>query len=69
MPQATPCVLVIFGASGDLAKLKLLPAVYEMAREKLLPKNFALVGYSRTEISDEDFRKRFKEAVTAKMRA
>lgn len=69
MPQASPCVLVIFGASGDLAKLKLLPAVYEMAREKLLPKNFALVGYSRTEMSDDDFRARFKEAVTANARS
>lgn len=69
MPQATPCVMVIFGASGDLAKLKLLPAVYEMAREKLLSKNFALVGYSRTEMSDDDFRARFREAVLANARS
>jgi len=69
MPQASPCVLVIFGASGDLAKLKLLPAVYEMAREKILPKDFALVGYSRTEMSDDDFRARFKHAVTANARS
>ena len=40
MPTAPPCVLVIFGASGDLAKRKLIPAIYEMAREKLLPDEF-----------------------------
>ena len=36
MPSASPCALVIFGASGDLAKRKLIPAIYELAREKLL---------------------------------
>ena len=62
MPAPTPCTLVIFGASGDLAKLKLLPAIYKLAEEKLLPDDFALVGYSRTEMSDDDFRDRFREA-------
>ena len=63
MPTASPSALVIFGASGDLAKRKLLPAVYELAREKLLPENFALVGYARSEMSDEQFRAEFKQSV------
>ncbi|MGF1633419.1 MAG: glucose-6-phosphate dehydrogenase [Phycisphaerae bacterium] len=63
MNDTPPCILVIFGASGDLARLKLLPAIYELAREKLLPEKFALVGYSRTKMSDDDFRDRFREAV------
>jgi glucose-6-phosphate 1-dehydrogenase len=63
MPSAPPCVLVIFGASGDLAKRKLIPAIYELAREKLLPEKFALVGYSRSPMSDEEYRKECREAV------
>ncbi|MGH8731908.1 MAG: glucose-6-phosphate dehydrogenase, partial [Burkholderiales bacterium] len=63
MPTASPCALVIFGASGDLAKRKLIPALYELAREKLLPANFALVGFSRTDMSDEAYRKECREAV------
>ncbi len=58
-----PCALVIFGASGDLAKRKLIPAIYEMAREHLLPEKFALVGFARTEMSDEDFRKEVRQSV------
>src|SRR5690242_14819115 len=64
MPTAAPCVLVIFGASGDLAKRKLIPAVYEMAREKLLPEKFALVGFARSPMSDEEFRKECRDAMT-----
>jgi len=64
MPSASACVLVIFGASGDLAKRKLLPAIYEMAREKLLPANFALVGFARSENSDAGYRMECREAVT-----
>ncbi|MCC6239612.1 MAG: glucose-6-phosphate dehydrogenase, partial [Phycisphaerales bacterium] len=56
MPSAAPCVLVIFGASGDLARRKLIPAVYDLARDGLLPPRFALVGYARSEISDEMYR-------------
>ncbi|MFT3788318.1 MAG: glucose-6-phosphate dehydrogenase [Tepidisphaeraceae bacterium] len=56
MPSAQPCIIVIFGASGDLAKIKLIPAIYELAREGLLPEDFALVGYARTKMSDNDFR-------------
>src|SRR5882724_877364 len=63
MPTALPCALVIFGASGDLAKRKLIPAIYELAREKLLPEKFALVGYSRSPMSDDEYRGECREAV------
>ena len=63
MPTAPPCALVIFGASGDLAKRKLIPAIYELAREKLLPEKFALVGYSRSPMGDQDYQKECREAV------
>ena len=63
MSTATPCAMVIFGASGDLAKLKLLPAMYEMAREGFLPDDFVLIGYSRTEMTDDEFRQRCLEAI------
>ncbi len=63
MPTASPCALVIFGASGDLAKRKLIPAIYELAREKFLPEKFALVGYARSPMSDDEYRKECREAV------
>ncbi|HTL30186.1 MAG TPA: glucose-6-phosphate dehydrogenase [Tepidisphaeraceae bacterium] len=63
MPSANPCAIVIFGASGDLARRKLIPALYEMAREKLLPEKFTLVGYARTPMSDEEYRKECREAM------
>jgi glucose-6-phosphate 1-dehydrogenase len=58
-----PCVLTIFGASGDLTKKKLLPALYALAFRRLLPPRFAVVGVARTEESDDDFRERMKKAV------
>src|SRR5205085_2862565 len=63
MPSASACILVIFGASGDLAKRKLIPAINELAREKLLPEKFALVGYSRSPMTDDEYRKDCREAV------
>jgi glucose-6-phosphate 1-dehydrogenase len=63
MPSASPCAIVIFGASGDLAKRKLIPAVYEMARERLLPENFILVGYSRSPMSNDQYRAECRDAV------
>src|ERR1700733_3182474 len=42
-----PCIMVIFGASGDLTKRKLLPALYHLEQSGLLPKNFAVVGVAR----------------------
>jgi glucose-6-phosphate 1-dehydrogenase len=55
--------LVIFGATGDLARRKLLPALYNLAHEGALPEHFALVGSSRGELSDEDFRELAVNAV------
>jgi glucose-6-phosphate 1-dehydrogenase len=58
-----PCALVIFGASGDLTKKKLFPALYSLAFRRLLPDKFAIVGVARTEETDEEFKARMKEAV------
>ncbi len=63
MPSASPCALIIFGASGDLAKRKLIPAIYELMREKLLDEHFVLVGFSRSAMSDEAYRAECREAV------
>jgi glucose-6-phosphate 1-dehydrogenase len=51
-----PCVMVIFGATGDLTKRKLFPALYNLAKEKFLPENFAIVGVGRQELDVEQFR-------------
>jgi glucose-6-phosphate 1-dehydrogenase len=58
-----PCALVIFGASGDLTKRKLFPALYSLALRRLLPERFGIVGVARTEESDENFREAMKGAV------
>jgi glucose-6-phosphate 1-dehydrogenase len=63
MPTAAGCAMTLFGASGDLAKRKIIPALYELAREKLLPQQFSLVGFARTATSDEAYRKECREAV------
>jgi len=59
-----PTTLVIFGASGDLAKRKLLPAIYNLAHEGALPERFNLIGCARSEWSDDEFREVAKEAIT-----
>jgi glucose-6-phosphate 1-dehydrogenase len=58
-----PCILVIFGASGDLTKRKLFPALYSLACRRLLPEKFAVVGVARSEETDDGFRERMKGAV------
>src|SRR5215469_9624700 len=57
------CAIVIFGANGDLTKRKLLPALYRLAYERRLPPAFAVLGNSRTPMSDDDFRAKMCEAV------
>ena len=52
---AGPCVLVIFGVTGDLSTKKLMPAVYDLANRGLLPPGFALVGFARREWEHQDF--------------
>ena len=58
-----PCALVIFGASGDLTKRKLFPAIYSLAFRQLLPEKFGIVGVARSEETDDEFRERMKAAV------
>jgi glucose-6-phosphate 1-dehydrogenase len=58
-----PTTLVIFGATGDLARRKLLPALYNLAHEGALPERFHLVGVSRKEKTHEDFRAECEEAI------
>ena len=53
---AQPCTLVIFGASGDLTRRKLLPAVYNLLLDGLLPSNYAVLGLGRKPMSDDEFR-------------
>lgn len=60
---ADPCILVIFGATGDLTARKLLPALYNLAREGMLPAHFACVGFARREKSHEEFRKEMLEGI------
>ncbi len=58
------CIIVIFGASGDLTRRKLAPALYNLAREELLPERTVIVGYGRTEMSDEEFREHLRESLS-----
>ena len=60
-PVPDPGVMVIFGASGDLTARKLVPALYDLAAQRRLPMEFAVVGLSRTEMSHDDFRKKLRE--------
>ena len=53
-----PCAVVIFGASGDLTKRKLVPALYNLARQRLLPDSFAIVGVATSELGTDAFRER-----------
>jgi glucose-6-phosphate 1-dehydrogenase len=60
---AGPCGLVIFGVTGDLARKKLMPAVYDLANRGLLPPGFALTGFARREWDNQDFAKVVHDAV------
>ncbi|GLW23342.1 glucose-6-phosphate 1-dehydrogenase [Microbispora amethystogenes] len=60
---AGPCVLVLFGVTGDLAKRKLLPAIYDLGNRGLLPPGFSLVGFARRDWAHEDFAQVTYEAV------
>src|SRR5712671_6341515 len=61
--QGDPCIMVIFGAAGDLTARMLIPALYNLARADLLSKEFAVLGVARAQMTDEDFRKRILEDV------
>src|SRR4051812_34725592 len=58
-----PTALTIFGATGDLSRRKLLPALYNLAHEGALPERFALIGISRSEKTDDAFREEARTAI------
>ena len=58
-----PCIVVIFGVSGDLAKRKLLPALYNLAAQRRLPQKFAVIGIARRDIPEETFRNYLRKEV------
>lgn len=60
---APPTAIVIFGASGDLTARKLMPALYNLGVDNLLPADFSFIGYGRREMTDDEFRHSMKEAV------
>lgn len=61
---APPTVMVIFGASGDLTARKLVPALYNLALDNLLPADFHLIGFARSSLSDDEFRATARESVS-----
>ena len=63
-----PCVFVIFGASGDLTHRKLMPALFSLACEGLLPEKFAVVGVARSELDDDSFRQKVKAGIESHSR-
>ena len=63
-----PCILVIFGATGDLTGRKLAPAIYNLGKEGLLPAHFACVGFARREKTHEQFRSEMKLEIAANSR-
>src|SRR5665213_2619410 len=60
---ADPCTIVIFGASGDLARRKLVPALYGLAAQNCLARRFAIIGFARTPMTDEAFQNTAVEAI------
>ncbi|MEM9082874.1 MAG: glucose-6-phosphate dehydrogenase [Planctomycetota bacterium] len=62
-----PCVLVIFGASGDLTRRKLIPALYELDSANQLPEGLAVIGLSRTEMSDQEWRNHLRPMIEEKV--
>jgi glucose-6-phosphate 1-dehydrogenase len=60
---AGPCALVLFGVTGDLARKKLMPAIYDLANRGLLPPTFGLVGFARRDWEDQDFAQIVKDSV------
>ena len=61
LPQGDSCLLVIFGATGDLTHRKLVPALYDLACVGCTSRNFDVLGIGRTKLTDEEFRGRLRE--------
>lgn len=64
LPQGESCVLVIFGASGDLTRRKLIPSLYNLACSGCIHRQFDVVGMSRSKMSDDEFRSKMREAAS-----
>ena len=60
---ADPAVMVIFGATGDLSGRKLLPALYNLAKQRSLPAGFAVVGAAKDELTEQAFRKHASDKI------
>ena len=60
---ADPCIMVIFGAAGDLTRRKLIPALYNLAKADLLSREFAILGIAHNPMSDDEFRKKLTEDI------
>ena len=60
---AGPCALVLFGVTGDLARKKLMPAIYDLANRGLLPPGFGLIGFARRDWENQDFAKIVHDSV------
>src|SRR5580658_1742180 len=58
-----PCSIVIFGASGDLTARKLIPALYHLCKDKLMPASFRIIGFARRDKTDEAWRDELREAL------
>jgi len=65
MEKPKNCVLIIFGASGDLTERKLVPALFELRNQNLLPDNFMILGTGRTKLDDFQFREKMKNSLIA----
>ena len=63
MEKPDNCILVIFGASGDLSKRKLIPSLFDLYRQGFLPEKFSVLGVGRSKLSDAKFRDRMAESV------
>ncbi len=63
VPDAKACVIVIFGGSGDLTRRKVVPALYGLAHEGLLPDHTVVLGFGRTDFTDEAYRRHLRESV------
>ena len=63
LPPAEPCTLVIFGGSGDLARRRLIPALYNLLLDGLLPSSYAVLGLGRKTMTDEEYRATLREGV------
>src|SRR5205807_1576588 len=65
LAKADPCVLVIFGATGDLTRRKLIPALFDLACEGSMPPSFRVLGIGRSAMTDAEFRSSLNEAMQA----